>query len=95
MYNLPINGYVAFDMDAMADINDVLSGVTLTARDTISENVFEKDVVTLQGNDAYRYLEKMDTVTDAVGEHGRNVRVSIWQAGWSGLNSAIPMIRES
>ena len=28
MYNLPINGYVAFDMDAMADINDVLSGVT-------------------------------------------------------------------
>ena len=83
MYNLPINGYVAFDMDAMADINDVLSGVTLTARDTISENVFEKDVVTLQGNDAYRYLEKMDTVTDAVGEHGRRMeRQSQYLAGW-------------
>lgn len=83
MYNLPINGYVALDMDAMADINNVLSGVTLTARDTISENVFEKDVVTLQGNDAYRYLEKMDTVTDAVGEHGRRMeRQSQYLAGW-------------
>ena len=83
MYNLPINGYVALDMDAMADINDVLSGVTLTARDTISENVFEKDVVTLQGKVAYRYLEKMDTVTDAVGEHGRRMeRQSLYLAGW-------------
>uniref|UniRef100_UPI004027E283 hypothetical protein n=1 Tax=Coprococcus sp. TaxID=2049024 RepID=UPI004027E283 len=73
MYNLPINGYVAFDMDAMADINDVLSGVTLTARDTISENVFEKDVVTLQGKDAYRLQDLRDSVTDAVCEHARRI----------------------
>jgi hypothetical protein len=83
MYHLPIQAYVAIDMEGIADINDAVKGVTLLAKETVSENVFEKDSVTLEGEDAYRYLEQMDTVTDAVGEHAKRMdRQSQYFAAW-------------
>lgn len=83
MYHLPIQAYVAIDMEGIADINDAVKGVTLLAKATVSENVFEKDSVTLEGEDAYRYLEQMDTVTDAVGEHAKRMdRQSQYFAAW-------------
>lgn len=73
LYNLPIHGYIALDMAGIADINDAVKGVTLYAKDTVSENVFAKDTVTLEGEDAYKYVEKMATGIDAIGEHAKRM----------------------
>lgn len=73
LYNLPIHGYIALDMAAIADINDAVKGVTLYAKDTVSENVFAKDTVTLEGEDAYQYVEKMATRVETLGEHANRM----------------------
>ena len=73
LYDLPIHGYIALDMEGIADINDAVKGVTLYAKDTVSENVFAKDTVTLEDEDAYKYVEKMATRVETLGEHANRM----------------------
>lgn len=59
-YNIPINSYVALDLDGIGFINDAVDGVTLTSLDTFKN--FKKDeVVTLYGDNAETYVRYRDT----------------------------------
>ncbi len=60
-YNLPINGYIAFNMGAIRIINDVMGGVSVDVLDDISSsdgkiNLKKGEKVTLTDDEAYLYL---------------------------------------
>ncbi|MGN0246829.1 MAG: LCP family protein [Lachnospiraceae bacterium] len=62
-YQLPINGYVSINMDAIPELNDAVGGVSLTAIEDVytSSNeqtklVSKGEQIDLQGNDAYCYV---------------------------------------
>lgn len=60
-YNLPINGYVAINMDAIPALNDAVGGVEVTVLDDIiypeyDMDLHQGDVVTLTGMQAYWYV---------------------------------------
>lgn len=65
-YQLPINGYVSINMDAIPELNDAVGGVSLTAIEDVYtlENDVKKrkllvsqgEQIELQGNDAYCYV---------------------------------------
>ncbi len=61
LFNLPIDGFFYINMGALPMFNDALSGVTVTAMDTIDipeENIHieEGEKVTLRGMQAWGYL---------------------------------------
>lgn len=71
-YNLPIHGYVSFNMGGVAALNDALGGVRLTVLEdlTIINPSFTQGAeVTLTGQDAYEYIHYRDTT---VFESARN-----------------------
>lgn len=65
-YQLPINGYVSINMDAIPELNDAVGGVSLTAIEdvyTLDNDVKKRKLlvsqgeqIDLQGNDAYCYV---------------------------------------
>lgn len=60
-HNLPINGYVSINMDAIPALNDAVGGVPVTVLDDIiypeyDMNLHEGDEVTLTGRQAYWYV---------------------------------------
>ncbi|MBQ6811734.1 MAG: LCP family protein [Agathobacter sp.] len=64
-YNIPINGYLAMNMDGMPIMNDAVGGVTVEVLEDItskSRNVSLKkgETVTLTGDEAYVYLRSRD-----------------------------------
>lgn len=61
-YNLPIHGYCAINMGAIALINDAVGGVELTALETIPKSgIKEGETITLSGSQAYAYVRSRDT----------------------------------
>lgn len=66
-YDLPINGYIAINMDAIPVINDAVGGVTVTALEDVAfdekgRSVWhEGDEIHLQGMEAYYYVRWRDT----------------------------------
>lgn len=65
-YNLPIHGYVSFNMGGMAALNDAVGSVQLTVLEDMTEinpAWYQGAEVTLTGKDAYEYI------------HYRNVNV--------------------
>ena len=69
--NLPINAYIAVDMDGIGDINDAAKGVTLIVQETLSADLFENSSVTLEGEQAYDYLEAV--TLSSVGDNSRRI----------------------
>lgn len=60
-YNLPINGYVAINMDAIPELNDAVGGVPVTVLDDIVYPEYDMDFhtgdeVILTGREAYWYV---------------------------------------
>lgn len=71
-YNLPIHGYVSFNMGGVAALNDALGGVQVTVLEdlTIINPSFTQGAeVTLMGQDAYEYVHYRDVT---VFESARN-----------------------
>lgn len=65
-YNLPIHGYISFNMGGMAALNDAVGSVRLTVLEDMTEinpAWYQGAEVTLSGKDAYEYI------------HYRNVNV--------------------
>lgn len=63
-YDLPIHGYVAVNMGAISKINDAIGGVEVTVMEDLTKfnkNWTEGTVITLQGNDAFKYVHDRDT----------------------------------
>lgn len=71
-YNLPIHGYISFNMGGMAALNDAVGSVQLTVLEDMTEinpAWYQGAEVTLTGKDAYEYVHYRNT---AVFESARN-----------------------
>lgn len=72
-YNVPINYYFTLNINGVADLNDAVGGVTLTAlQDIPTAGIREGQEVTLLGNAAKRYVQYRES--DATGSLGRQER---------------------
>lgn len=63
-YGIPINGYAAFNMETIAEINDAVGGVTVTVPEDLSKadaDMTKGAVVTLDGGKAYTFVRWRDT----------------------------------
>lgn len=64
LYQLPIDGYIAMDIAAVSEINDMLGGVTITVPEdyTAIDPAFKKgETLTLNGKQAEKYVRYRDT----------------------------------
>lgn len=62
-YELPIHGYVSFNMGGVAALNDALGGVEVTIQQDmtkINKEWLQGTTVTLKGEEAYRYIHDRD-----------------------------------
>lgn len=78
LYQLPIDGYIAMDIAAIARLNDMLGGVTMTMDEdyTDVDSTFVKDAtVTFTGEQAKRFVQYRDT-DKAGSSHERMQRQS-------------------
>ncbi len=63
LYNLPIHGYAAINLDAIEKLNDSVGGVTVTLSEdlTISgEELSKGDTITLTGEQAHSFVRQRD-----------------------------------
>lgn len=66
-YGMPINGYVALNMNAVAMINDAVGGVTVTVAEDMTQvdpSFAEGAAVTLTGDQALKFTRYRDTEKD-------------------------------
>jgi anionic cell wall polymer biosynthesis LytR-Cps2A-Psr (LCP) family protein len=83
LYNIPINGYILMDMNTISDLNDAVNGVTLIPTETVCEDVYADNVVTLKENLALNYMEYMDVVTTDIGSNALRInRQKQYIAAW-------------
>lgn len=76
LYNMPMNYYVALDMQGVGPINDAVGGVSLTPIETIPDTSIVKDVpTTLYGYEAMRYVQYRD-ITQLESSLDRQARQS-------------------
>lgn len=62
LYNMPMNYYVALDMQGVGPLNDAVGGVTLTPTSSIpNTSIVEGVPMTLYGSDAMSYVRYRDT----------------------------------
>lgn len=66
MYNIPIHGYMAMDLPAIARLNDIVGGVEVEVLENIPSGsnklAYGKGkTITLSGKDAYEYVKYRDT----------------------------------
>lgn len=76
-YQLPINTYFAFDITAIADLNDAVGGVTVTMTDNSFYDTnlvqhFKGETLTLYGDNARKYVQhrevsQLESTTDRMG----------------------------
>lgn len=71
-YNVPINSYVALDLDGIAYMNDAVGGVTVEALETF-KGFTQGEVVTLYGDNAETYVRYRD-VTQVDSNNNRMKR---------------------
>ena len=75
-YDLPIHGYVSFNMGGLADLSDAIGGVELTVLEDLSKvnkQWVEGAEVVLQGKDTYDYVHYRD-ITKFESARGRLAR---------------------
>ena len=73
-YGIPINGYVAFNMETISQLNDAVGGVTVTVPEgeNISDKLKSGETVTLNGDDAVSFVRYRDTSV----EGSNNLRIA-------------------
>ena len=67
--DITIDHYVSLSMDSVPILNDLVGGVTLTAMDTINENIIKGETVTLMGENALRYVRARSSLEDSTNLH--------------------------
>lgn len=83
---VPIDHYMTFTDDAIAVVNDMVGGVTVTVEDPFPEeypNLIQGETVTLMGQDAvafFRYRESGDVENEAHMERQRQYMVGLFPA---------------
>lgn len=62
LYNMPMNYYLALNMEGVGPINDAVGGVALTPLATIpNTGIYEGSTMTLYGTNATKYVQYRDT----------------------------------
>ncbi|MCD8006177.1 MAG: LCP family protein [Oscillospiraceae bacterium] len=69
LYDVDIDHYITVTMDAVAIINDAVGGVTVTALDTINDDIVEGEEVTLLGENALAYVRTRYGLDDSSNLH--------------------------
>ncbi len=69
LYDIDIDHYVTVTMDAVEIINDAVGGVTVTALDTINDDIVEGETVTLLGSNALAYVRTRMGLDDSTNLH--------------------------
>ncbi len=69
LYDVDIDHYITVTMDAVAIINDAVGGITLTALDTINDDIIEGETVTLLGSNALAYVRTRYGLEDSTNLH--------------------------
>ena len=62
-YDLPIHGYLSYNLGGLIELNDALGGVTLTVMEDltkVNKNLKLGEEITLMGQDAYTYIQYRD-----------------------------------
>lgn len=72
-YGIPINGYVAFNMSTISQLNDAVGGVTVTVPEdeNISKELQAGETVTLKGDMAESFVRYRDN--EAVGSNNQRI----------------------
>lgn len=68
LYGMEIDGYVAIQMDAIAIVNDMVGGVTVTVEDDFSNvdpSLVQGETVTLEGEQALRFIRSRMSMEDS------------------------------
>ncbi len=69
LYDIDVDHYISVTMDAVSIINDAVGGVTLTALDTINDDIVEGETVTLLGSNALLYVRTRIGLEDSTNLH--------------------------
>lgn len=69
LYDVDVDHYISVTMDAVSTINDAVGGVTLTALDTINDDIVEGETVTLLGANALLYVRTRIGLEDSTNLH--------------------------
>ncbi len=77
LYDAPVDGYVAFTMDAVGVLNDLVGGVTVTLEEdlpALGDKYVSGATITLRGSDALRFVRYRDTeeLDSNIGRMGRH-----------------------
>ena len=67
--NVKINHYVAIGMDAVPLLNDSVGGVTLTVMDDIDNELRAGTIITLEGDQALRYVRARESLDNPTNLH--------------------------
>lgn len=99
-YGIPIHGYGAIDVNAVADLNDAVGGVEVTVIEDLSR--FTPDLalgntLVLSGRQALHYVQERDVETEELGAN--NLRIerqkqylkAFWQAVKTGTKKDIAL----
>ncbi|MCD7889986.1 MAG: LCP family protein [Oscillospiraceae bacterium] len=69
LHGVDIDHYITVTMDAVSIINDAVGGVTVTALDTINDDIVEGETVTLLGENALLYVRTRYGLDDSTNLH--------------------------
>ena len=96
LYGVPIQNYCALSIKKVADINDILGGVTVTVpNDDLAKppyNMKKGEEITLRGEQVYKFIRVRDTTVDG-SNNGRMERQSAYLS--SLYKTAISKVKEN
>lgn len=91
LYGIPINTYVALNLDGIAPLNDALGGVTVTCPNDFADLYTKGETITLTGNKAERFIRARDDDLEGDAERRERqiayVKSYVSQAAQSGLKN--------
>ncbi|MBQ6381943.1 MAG: LCP family protein [Clostridia bacterium] len=64
LYGIPINTYVALDMDGIAPLNDALGGITVTCPNDYEDKYKKGEEITLNGKEAERFIRTRESTLE-------------------------------
>lgn len=94
MYNLPVHGYAAINLEAVSKLNDAVDGVTVTIPEDMEydDPAFQKGAkITLTGEQAMKFIQRRD-ITKSGGNGMRMQRQKTYVLSF--LNAAKTKIRK-
>ena len=91
LYGIPINTYVALNLDGIAPLNDALGGITLTCPNDFLDKVKKGEEITLNGDEAETFIRGRDETLEGDAKRRERqiayVKAYVSQAAQSGLKN--------